>query len=65
MIISKKRVILRCVSCHSPIMLGFQPIDGQILICVVCGAELEVIKDKPLKLALYSEDSDDDDQQLY
>ena len=65
MIISKKRVILRCVNCQSPIKLGFQPIDGQILICVACGAEVEVINDKPLELALYSEDYDDDGEQLY
>jgi lysine biosynthesis protein LysW len=54
-----------CINCRSAIKLGFQPIDGQILICAACGAELEVINDRPLELALYSEDWDDDGERLF
>ena len=63
MITAKKQVIVTCINCQSPIKLGFQPIGGQILICVACGADLKVINDQPLELALYSKDWDDDDEQ--
>lgn len=61
MVITKKRVTVTCINCQSPIELGFQPIDGQILICVACGAELEVINAQPLELVFYTEDPDEDE----
>ena len=64
-VIPKPQVIVACINCRSPIKLGFQPIDGQILFCVACGAELEVVNDQPLELTLYSEDWDDDDGELF
>jgi lysine biosynthesis protein LysW len=59
---AKKQIIVTCVNCGSTIKLGFHPIDGQILCCVVCGVDLEVINDQPLELAIYSEEWDDDDE---
>ena len=43
MVSVKKLVTVRCLDCANAIELTFRPVEGQILTCPFCEAELEVI----------------------
>ena len=61
MVSASNRVTVACLDCERPIELTFQPVEGQIITCPHCDAELEVINTRPLELDFYYEDQDDDD----
>ena len=61
MVSTSKKVTVKCLDCEHPIELGFQPVEGQIITCPECEAELEVISVEPMELDFYYEDWDDDD----
>jgi hypothetical protein len=62
MVSVKKLVTVRCLDCENAIELTFRPVEGQILTCPFCEAELEVINEDPLELDFYFEDWLDDDE---
>lgn len=61
MVSTSKKITVKCLDCEVPIELSFQPVEGQIITCPDCEAELEVISVEPLELDFYYEDWDDDD----
>ena len=56
----KKMIAVTCLDCEKSFYLDYQPIEGQIINCPHCEAELEVINVNPLELDFYFEDLDDD-----
>jgi hypothetical protein len=56
-----KKVTVSCLDCERSIELSFQPVEGQIITCPNCEAELEVISVQPLELDFYYEDWEDDE----
>ena len=63
MVTAKKMVTVSCLDCENPIELNYRPIEGQIINCPHCSAELEVINVRPVELEFsYDDDVDDDDE---
>ena len=58
----KKMVNVSCLDCEKSFYLDFEPVEGQIINCPHCGAELEVINVNPLELDFYFEDSEAEDE---
>jgi alpha-aminoadipate carrier protein LysW len=56
-----KRVTVSCLDCEVPFELEYRPVEGQILTCPNCDAELEVVSLQPLELDFYYEDVDEDE----
>ena len=51
----KKHIVAACLDCENPIEFSFRPVEGQVIHCPHCRAELEVISDSPLELDFYFE----------
>ena len=62
MVAAKKMVTVSCLDCRNPIDLNYRPIDGQIVTCPHCNADLEVINTHPLELDFYFDDSEADEE---
>lgn len=62
MVTVKKMVSVTCLDCEKSFYLNYQPIEGQIINCPHCEAELEVINADPLELDFYFEDAETDDE---
>jgi lysine biosynthesis protein LysW len=58
----RKMVNVSCLDCERSFYLDYRPIEGQIINCPHCAAELEVISVNPLELDFYFEDSEADDE---
>ena len=56
-----KTVNVFCPCCEATFTLKYHPVDGQIIICSLCHAELEVVREYPLKVVQFDETSGDDD----
>jgi len=55
-----KRVIIYCPDCRGKFELDIADvIEGDIIECDLCGAEMIVVQEDPVKLKLYSEDEHD------
>ena len=39
-----------CIDCRQPISLESQPIEGEIITCTSCGADLEIVGLEPVEL---------------
>jgi lysine biosynthesis protein LysW len=39
-----------CLDCNHPVSLGSRPMEGQMITCSNCGAQLEVLSLDPLEL---------------
>jgi hypothetical protein len=61
MVSVSNKISVTCLDCERPFELGFQPVEGQIISCPNCDAELEVINVQPLELDFYYEDWEDED----
>jgi hypothetical protein len=61
MVSVSKKITVSCLDCEGQIELTFQPVEGQIITCPSCEAELEVISVQPLELDFYYEDWEDED----
>ena len=51
--LTKRRIRMRtvfCIDCERPIRLEFRPVEGEIITCSNCGAQLEVISLEPVEL---------------
>jgi alpha-aminoadipate/glutamate carrier protein LysW len=48
----------KCPECDAVIMMQ-KPMKGEIVVCPDCGAELEVVNENPLKIALAPEEEED------
>ncbi len=48
-----------CPECGASVDLESDVVDGEIIVCEECGAELEVISANPLELALAPEEEED------
>ena len=48
-----------CPECGASVDLDFDVVEGEIITCEECGAELEVISANPLELALAPEEEED------
>jgi lysine biosynthesis protein LysW len=44
-------VTVYCSDCEQPIRLETRPVEGEILFCSCCGAELQVVSVEPVQLA--------------
>jgi alpha-aminoadipate carrier protein LysW len=62
MVSVSKKITVSCLDCERTFELSFQPVEGQIITCPNCDAELEVINVQPLELDFYYEDWDEDDE---
>ena len=63
MVTAKKMVTVSCLDCENPIELNYRPIEGQIINCPHCSAELEVINTQPLELEFYCDDEEEEDEE--
>ena len=55
-----KRAIIYCPDCRGKLDTDIEDIiEGDIIECELCGAEMIVTQEDPIKLKLYSEDEDD------
>ncbi len=48
-----------CPECGASVDLGYDVVEGEIIECEECGAELEVISVNPLELELAPEEEED------
>jgi alpha-aminoadipate carrier protein LysW len=62
MVSVSKKITVSCLDCERSFELSFQPVEGQIITCPNCDAELEVISVQPLELDFYYEDWGEDDE---
>jgi alpha-aminoadipate/glutamate carrier protein LysW len=52
------RIEATCPECEGPITLA-DPLQGEIIPCAACGAELEVVSLDPVRLELAPEEEED------
>jgi alpha-aminoadipate/glutamate carrier protein LysW len=52
-------IMLNCTECESPVSVPADAVEGEIVACDVCSAELEVACLEPLELILAPELSED------
>jgi alpha-aminoadipate carrier protein LysW len=61
-VIGRKAVMVLCPECESDLDIEEDELDeGEIVSCVECGSDFEVVGVEPLELAKISEDDDDDE----
>ncbi len=57
-----KSVTVSCLDCERPIQLEIELVEGQIITCPYCDAELEIVNTQPLELDFYFEDWEEDEE---
>jgi len=57
----EKKIIIFCLDCRGRFDVEQSDIiEGEVLECPLCSAEIEVLQESPIRIKLLSEEEDDD-----